>query len=153
MLDQLLTYYEDYEKKLRKVYEKASPMAGVWGMGNHPKDDPCNEQFYENVENWTKEFLAGSPSQQEAEEAAEWMIRLAQEHRQDKTFWFCYAIQAHAKDLIPLMSQEKALELQKWYDDAYAIPERLPTQQAIYKALAKRSGNAGVKKFGLFRKR
>ena len=153
MLDQLLTYYEDYEKKLRKVYEKASPMAGVWGMGNHPKDDPCNEQFYENVENWTKEFLAGSPSQQEAEEAAEWMIRLAQEHRQDKTFWFCYAIQAHAKDLIPLMSQEKALELQKWYDEAYPKLERLPAQNEVYKVLQKHSGQSGFKGLNLFRKK
>ena len=153
MLDQLRAYYDDYEKKLLKLYDKMSPMAGVWGMGNHPKDDPCNEVFYENVEGWTKEFLAGSPSAQEAEEAANWILRLAHEHKADKTFWFCNAIQIHAKGLIPLMGQEEARELQKWYDEAYPALERLPIQREIYKALEKRSGKSGAKKFGFFRKK
>ena len=153
MLSQLCAYYDEYEEKLLKLYEKASPMAGVWGMGNHPKDAPCNEEFYENIETWTREFLAGNPSQQEAEAVAEWMLRLAEVHRQDKTFWFCFAIQVHAKGLIPLMSREKAHELKNWYDEAYPLRERLPTQRDIYKALEKKSGLHGDKNFGFFRKK
>ena len=153
MLDQLFAYYNSYEKELLERYDKASPMAGILGIGQHPKDDRCNEVFYENVQNWTREFLAGSPSQQDAEAAVSWMLKLAQEHRQDKTYWFCYAIQAHTKDLIPMMSQEKALELQKWFDGAYPIRERLPIQQEVYKALEKRSGKSGPKKLGLFRRK
>ena len=132
MLSQLCAYYDEYEEKLLKLYEKASPMAGVWGMGNHPKDAPCNE---------------------EAEAVAEWMLRLAEVHRQDKTFWFCFAIQVHAKGLIPLMSREKAHELKNWYDEAYPLRERLPTQRDIYKALEKKSGLHGDKNFGFFRKK
>ena len=153
MLDQLQAYYDDYEEKLRKLYDKMSPMAGVWGMGNHPKDDPCNEVFYENVESWTREFLAGSPSSQEAEDAANWILRLAYAQRNKQTFWFCSAIQIHAKGLIPLMGQGAALELQNWYDEAYPVLERLPIQREVYKALEKRSGKAGAKKFGFFRKK
>ena len=150
MLNQLFAYYDAYERELLEKYAKASPFAGVLGMGNHPKDDPCNEVFYHNVENWTRKFLAGTPSQQEAEVAANWMLKLAQVHRDDKTCMFCYAIQSHATGLIPLMGREQALQLQKWYDNAYPSRERLPIQREVYKALEKRSGQPGPKKRGLF---
>ena len=153
MLDQLFAYYNTYEDKLLKLYEKASPMAGILGMGNHPKDAPCNDEFYENVENWTKEFLEGTPSQQVAEAAANWMLKLAHEHRKDKTYWFSCAIQGHAKGLILLMGQGEALELQKWFDEAYPARERLPIQREIVKLLEKQSGQAVSKKRGLFRKK
>ena len=153
MLDQLNGYYDAYEKELLARYEKASPMAGLLGLGNHPKDDRCNEEFYTNIENWTKAFLAASPSRQEAEAAANWMLRLAQAHRGDKTYWYCSAIQVHAKELIPMMGKEEALALQQWYDSAYPVRERLPMQQALYKALEQQSGQAGPKKRGLFRRK
>lgn len=153
MLGQLFAYYENYEKELRKLYAKASPMAGILGMGNHPKDAPCNMEFYENVENWTREFLASNPSQPEVEEVAEWMLRLADDHRKDKTYWFASAIQVHTKELIPLMSREKALELYQWYESAYPVKEWLPIQREIHKTLQKQSGQSGPKMRGLFRKK
>ena len=152
MLNQLFAYYDIYERELLALYAKASPFAGILGMGNHPKDDACNEVFYRNVENWAREFLSGAPSQQEAEVAVNWMLKLAYVHRNDKTCMFCYAIQSHAKGLIPLMGQEQALELQKWYDGTYPARDRLPIQWDVYKALEKRSGQAGPKKRGLFRR-
>ena len=153
MLTQLNEYYEAYEEELMERYAKASPMAGFMGMGDHPRDDRCNEIFYYNVEKWVKEFYATKPSQQDAETVAEWILKLAQVHRNDKTFWFCFAIQAHAKKLIPLMSREKARQLQVWYDDAYPKLERLPAQNEVYKALQKHSGHAGPRGLNFFRKK
>ena len=153
MLSQLNAYYDAYAKELMELYKKASPMAGVWGMGNHPRDDRCNEVFYYNVEKWVKEFLASKPSQEGVEAVVDWLLKLAQIHRDDNTFWFSFAIQTHAKELIPLMSQARALELKAWYDDAYSVQERLPAQQEIYKALGKKAGKTGGKTFGFFRRK
>ena len=153
MLSQLNAYYDAYEEELMELYKKAPPMAGFLGMGDHPRDDRCNEIFYHNVEKWAKEFLTSDPSRENAEAAVEWILKLAQVHRNDKTFWFCFAIQTHAKKMIPLMSREKAKELQLWYDEAYPKLERLPAQNEVYKVLQKHSGQAGPKGFSLFRKK
>ena len=153
MLSQLNAYYDAYERELTELYEKASPMAGLLGTGGAPKDDRCHEIFYYNVEKWAKAFLASGPSQADAEAAVEWLLKLAQTHREDKTYWFCFAVQAHARELIPLMSREKALELQKWYNEAYPRVERLPAQKEVYKRLQKQSGQAAGRGFVLFRRK
>ena len=151
MLDQLQIYYDTYEEKLLKLYEKLSPIAAILGSSNHPKDAPCNEEFYESVEKWIREFLAASPTQEEVEKVTGWILMLAKEHREQKTYWFCYALQGLTRDLIPLISQAKALELQKCFDEAYPKREWLPIQREIYKMLENRSGQAGPKR-GLFRR-
>lgn len=153
MLSQLNAYYDAYEEELMELYQNASPLAGFMGMGGHPRDDRCNDIFYRNIEKWVAEFLNTNPSREDAEAVAEWILKLAQVHRNDKTFWFCFAIQAHSKKLIPLMSREKALELQKWYDEAYPKLERLPAQNEVYKVLQKHSGHFGFKGQNLFRKK
>lgn len=153
MLSQLIAYYDQYEKELEELYRKAPATAGLLGTSGHPRDDRCNDIFYYNVEKWTEEFLKGAPGQADVETVAEWILKLAQVHRQDHTYWFCYAIQAHAKDLIPLMSREKALELQTWYDESYSRVDRLPVHNEVYKLLQKQSGHAGRKGFGWLRRK
>ena len=153
MLSQLIAYYNEYEKELEELHRKASPAAGLWGMSGHPKDDRCNEIFYYNVEKWVAGFLKSTPDQGEVDMVAEWILKLADVHRQDHTYWFCYALQAHAKKLIPLMSREKARELQSWYNEAYPKVDRLPLQAEVYKLLMKRSGNSGQMGLAWFRRK
>ena len=153
MLSQLIAYYDEYEKELEELHRKAPATAGLLGMGGHPRDDRCNEIFYYNVEKWVNEFLKENPGQDEADQVAEWILKLAHVHRQDHTYWFCYALQAHAKKLIPLMSREKVQQLQEWYNEAYPKVDRMPLQVEIYKLLLKHSGKAGSKGFAWFRKK
>ena len=153
MLSQLIAYYNAYEEELEELYKNAPPLAGFLGMAGHPKDDRCNDIFYGNVEKWVEEFLAGEPAQADVEVVAEWILKLARIHRNDRTYWFSYAIQTHAKKLIPLMSRDKALELQKYYDEAYPKSERMPAHTEVYKLLQKQSGHAGPKGLGWFRKK
>ena len=153
MLSQLIAYYDEYEKELEELHRKAPATAGLLGMGGHPRDDRCNEIFYYNVEKWVNEFLKENPGQDEADQVAEWILKLAHVHRQDHTYWFCYALQAHTKKLIPLMSREKVQQLQEWYNEAYPKVDRMPLQVEIYKLLLKHSGKAGSKGFAWFRKK
>ena len=153
MLSQLIAFYDEYEKELEELHRKAPATAGLLGMGGHPRDDRCNEIFYYNVEKWAEEFLKGSPDQADVDTVAEWILKLADVHRQDHTYWFCYALQAHAKKMIPLMSREKVQELQIWYNEAYPRVDRLPLQTEVYKLLLKYSGNYGHKGFGWFRRK
>ena len=153
MLRQLIAYYDEYEKELEELHRKAPPTAGLLGMGGHPRDDRCNEIFYYNVEKWVGAFLKGNPVQADVDQVAEWILTLAKIHREDHTYWFCYALHAHAKGLIPLMSREKVRQMQEWYNEAYPKVDRLPVQNEVYKLLLKHAGNSGKMGFGLFRKK
>ena len=98
-------------------------------------------------------FLKGNPVQADVDQVAEWILTLAKIHREDHTYWFCYALHAHAKGLIPLMSREKVRQMQEWYNEAYPKVDRLPVQNEVYKLLLKHAGNSGKIGFGLFRKK
>ena len=153
MLSQLIAYYDEYEKELEELHRKAPATAGMLGMAGHPRDDRCNEIFYYNVEKWVDGFLKDNPGPAEVDAVTEWILKLAHSHREDHTYWFSYAIQAHAKKLIPRMSREKAQELQKWYGEAYPRVDRLPVQNEVYKMLLKHSGQSRPGGFGWFRKK
>lgn len=153
MLSQLNAYYDAYEKELEELHRKAPATAGLLGMGGHPRDDRCNEIFYYNVEKCVEAFLAEDPGQTEVEPVAEWLLKLGHVHRQDHTYWFCYAIQAHAEKMIPRLSQVKAAELLEWYSDAYPKVDRLPIQRKIFELLRKQAGDRGKGCFGGFWKR
>ena len=150
MLSQLIAYYEAYEKELEELHRKKSPTAGFLGMGDHPRDDRCNDVFYYNVEKWTKAFLAGNPAREDVEQVAEWILKMAHIHRQDHTYWFCYAIQIHTENMISLMSREKAHELMLWYDEAYPKVDRLPAHRKIFDLLRKQAGDTRKLGFGSF---
>ena len=153
MLNQLIAYYNAYETELIELYRKAPPMAGFLGMGNHPKNDRCNDVFFENVKKWTEEFLATNSNQEEAEAVVEWILKLADRNRKHVTYWFCYVIQLHTKELIPMIGQKKAMELQAWYNEAYPKNDRLPVHTEIYQLLRKQAGCPEEKGFRWFWKK
>ena len=60
-LDQLNTLYDHYRTELAKV-KKAAGHGGFMGLGMDPRKHPCNQEFYEAVEAWVRQFLAQSPT-------------------------------------------------------------------------------------------
>ena len=138
MLKQLKQRYASYEAEAKRVAEEAAPLAGVWGWGADPRNDGCHTRFYEDVEQWMKNFLASSVDAESRYEAAKWIICAAAEQGTEQTFWFLYAAQGHCKSLIPLLSGEERKVLREYYDAHYPKRDRMPVQKEIYKLLSKK---------------
>lgn len=137
MLEQLKACYAQYEREARQAVLNANPTDGLFGMGADPRKHPCHDQFYRAVEAWVAEFLKGEPSDWEIADAAEWIIRAADGHRDEETYWYMYAAQIHAQPLIQRMPAHRSAELAEWYNSAYPAIDRMPVQKTVFKLLRK----------------
>lgn len=138
-MEQLKQIYSRYETEIKQAYKKASPLAGIFGMGDDPRNHHCNTVFYENVEQWVSNFLEGNPTAEEAREAAMWILEAASLNKQARTYWYFYVAHNHVVPLIPLLTPEACKEIAAWYDAAYPRRERLPNHDKLYKQICKRA--------------
>ena len=137
MLEELQKRLLAYDEKASQVKKNIKGLAGIWGMGEDPRNHPCHEEFYNEIEVWTREFLGSQPDAGTVAEAAKMIIAAAAERREMDSFWFTYAIQAHAIPMISWMDAASCRELAKFYDSLYTKLERLPVQRELYKKLTK----------------
>lgn len=152
-LEQLYNLFETYKQKAKTVRSKASRFAGAFSLGDDPRLHGCHEQFYEDVGLWAEEFVKGNPSPEEISEAAHWLLETAPKYRDEDVYWYLYAIHAHAKMLIPLLTEQDCRQLRKMYDDTYPVLDRLPTQKEVYQLLKRHSGGepeSNARKFPFF---
>lgn len=138
-MEQLKQIYSRYDTEIEGAYKKASPLAGIFGMGDDPRNHPCNMAFYENVEQWVNSFLEDGPTADEARDAAMWILEAASLNRQARTYWYFYVAHNHVIPLIPLLTPEDCKKIAAWYDATYPKRERLPNHDALYKKLCKRA--------------
>ncbi|MBO4939270.1 MAG: hypothetical protein J6C98_09805 [Oscillospiraceae bacterium] len=137
VLEQLKARYARYEQEARKAVLNAKPTDGLFGMGADPRKHPCHDQFYQDVAEWADTFEKTAPSAQAAADAVEWIIRAADSHRDEETYWYMYAAQVHARLLIPLMAPDRCASLVRWYDSAYPPIDRMPVQKELFRLLRK----------------
>lgn len=137
MLQQLQAMFAAYDEKASQVKKNTKGIGGVWGMGEDPRNHPCHEEFYYQVEQWVKEFLAAQPDRAVVAAVAKFLIGAAAERRDQDSFWFSYAAQAHVMPMISWLEPAVCKELVTYYDSLYTKLERLPVQRNLYKKLVK----------------
>jgi len=142
MVQQLTEIYEQYVRDVEAVRAKAKPVDGLFGMGDDPRKDPCHMAFYDRVEQWTKTFLASDSEQAEVFAAAKILLQTPATHKGQECFWFLYAAQGFAREMIPRLSAEQCRELRSFYDEAYPKRDRMPVQKEVYKLLKKGAARA-----------
>ena len=140
MVQQLKDRYAKYTEDVAKVYKDAKPMDGLFGWGDDPRKDPCHMRFYEDLEQWAKDFLTSGPDQGEVYEAVRFLLETPAEHRDSHCFWFMYAAQGLAREMIPMLSSAQCAALRESYDDRYPKRDRMPVQKEVYKLLKKGAG-------------
>lgn len=144
MINQLEEIYSKYEKKLSKARESAGAFAGAFNMGDDPRKHPCNQIFYDEVEEWA-ESAAADIAGQDAKEAVEYILFYAGTHRDSETYWYTYAAQKHAGKLIPKLDSESAELIYNQFVDMYPKLDRTPVQNEIVKLLAGKTGKKDTK--------
>ena len=137
-LEQLRRIYADYDREALEARQEARPFDGILGLGNDPRRHPCHKHFYAAVQSWVEEFLQAEPDGETAFQAAEEIILAADRRRNNRdTYWYCYAAQGLAADLLPTLTPERCRELAETYDRLYPKKDRLPVQKALFKQLKK----------------
>ena len=140
MIQRVKECYERYEQEALAARQRAHPCDGLFGFGADPRRDPCHDRFYQTVGQWVEEFLNAKPGPEACGEAAEWILKAADIHREEQdVYWYMYAAQSHALPLIRKMDTERSKALLNWYETAYPARDRMPAQDAVYKALKKAS--------------
>ena len=138
-MEQLRQIYSRYQEEIDKAYKKAGLLDGIWGMGNDPRQHPCNAAFYEQTEQWAAAFVKQQPDQAEMLEAVKWILEAADRNRDAKSYWYFYVVHNHVMQMVPMLSPGDCAELSRWYDSTYPKRERLPNHEKLYKQLCKRA--------------
>ncbi len=151
-LQQLEEIYQEYEEKLEEAEKGAGLLSGVFGMGNDPRRDACNQMFYDKLGSWAREFRGGQPGPQEAARGVGFILEYPFRHRESGTYWFAYAAQQHTMELIRLLEKQAAGALAERFARLYPKRERLPVQRRILEMLREQGGlKKKVAKKGLLR--
>ena len=136
-MEQLKQRYEKYVQDAIVIRKNAGPLAGIFGMGGGPQNDPAHVVFYEDVQKWVAAFLETDPEEAACFEAARFILCASEEMGQKDSYWMMYAAHGLARELLPRLSAEHCGWLMEYYDAHYPKKERLPVQKEVYKLLQK----------------
>lgn len=137
-LEQLKQCYVTYIETVRELCAKAHPLAGAFGFGSGPKDDPCHQVFYDEVGKIVQQIAGASPAPEVAAAAVNWLLHAPEEYSSEKlAVWMLIAAQGHAQRLIPFLAPSDAARLADWYQRYFPKYMRLPVQKQVLKALKK----------------
>ena len=136
-MENLRQLYADYLAEALNVRKKASAFAGIFGLGDDPRKNPCHEAFYEKAQEWTKAFVAGEPTGEQAQEVAQFMLEEPFKHIGAEGYWFLYVCIGLIRELIPFMSREACGALAERMNALYPRRDRMPVQQETFKMLQK----------------
>jgi len=138
MLEQIRSRYETYIQKIANVREKTPIFAGFLGFGNDPRDNPCNEEFYEDVDAMIDEYIKTAPDAHAAEEIVRWMLAAPQGYEQHLCYWYLFAAQGICRKLVPFLTPADSAAIAQWYNGLFPKKKRFPAQEELYKALVRR---------------
>lgn len=136
-LDEIKSICSDYLVTAEKVYKEARPLAGIFGIGNGPKNDPCHLKFYQDLEAKAKELADSDVPEEEKYEATCYILHLDETDCNETMRFMLTAAQGVTKDLIPVLSREHKDELAAWFNKAVPKRMRLPVQNDIFKLMTK----------------
>ena len=136
-METLKKLYADYLEEAYNVRKKASVFAGLFGLGDDPKKNPCHETFYENACQWVAELLAAGPAEGQAAEVARFMLEEPKQYEGKEGFWFLYVCIGLIRELVPYLSKDECAQLAKRMNELYPRRDRMPVQQEVFKMLQK----------------
>ena len=137
MISQLKNIYVDYDKMVLQITDSTSVLARAFNFGLNARNHPCHQEFYDTVGAWVHAFLETAPAPETVYEAAEHIITASTRYENEDSCAYMLAAQAHAMELIPLLSSERRAQLRDWFDARYPKKVRLPVQDKLYKLLRK----------------
>ena len=136
-MEKLRQLYTDYLEETYTIRKKASAFAGILGLGDDPRKNPCHEKFYNDVDGWMKSFAETEPAAEQAREVAAFLLEEPAKNRETEGYWFMYVCIGFIRNLIPFMEAQDCKVLAERMNALYPKRERMPLQQETFKMLQK----------------
>ncbi len=143
-LEELLAaYVKDSDALFRKESGVKNSLKSILGGQNDVKTDPIHVEFFKAVEGTVAELAGQLSAEPDAACAARGMRALLSEKTKGDNlvqYWWLVAAEPLALPLVPFVEPEELRLLWESYGRRYPKRERLPRQQELYAAMAKRLG-------------
>ncbi len=137
-LEQVQHLYSTYLEKALEVEKKTPFAAGLFGMGKKASDDPCHDQFIQDLTALMAQFREESVESAALREALSYIFQAPAQHQEPASvYWMLIAAHSTTPEIIPLLNREDAAALYAQYDSAYKRRERMPVQTQVIKQLGK----------------
>lgn len=136
LINEIYALYDAYIQKVADLEKNRKITDGLLGITKGPKDDPCHDQFAEDLETKLKELAAAGPGPDDTRMFLEYVYTVPLRHKDNKmVYWMFTAAHMLALDLIGFLDQPGAQRLYEQYSHDYPRWERLPAQKKTLKAL------------------
>jgi hypothetical protein len=137
-ITQIEKIYTEYIAAVKKIKSERKFTDGLMGFGTREDSFPCHNEFIEKLKNELNTIAQNTPSQAEAAEVLKYIYEAPIKNKGfQSAYWMMMAAHSVTECLFPLISDEQALEIAKWYAEIYPKWERLPAQDKVLKALRK----------------
>lgn len=136
--ERILRSYEDYLSAMDEADKRMDVGKYLLGPSVGPASDPCQGRFVKEIEAAVADIRKADA--ETIYDSLDYILRepLSQRHRR-VAYWMVLAAHRLAIPLVEGISPGQALELYRWFDEAYPWKDRLPAQEKMLKALHKRS--------------
>lgn len=135
VVQMIINRYEQYIEDVSTVYATASPLDGLLGWGNDPRNHPCHMQFYKDIEEMVRHISVEEHNSAISYHIVHFMLTAPLDHKDDPTCWFMLAAQALCKDLIPSLNHEHRNLLKDLLEESYQRRDWTPVQKNLHKLL------------------
>ncbi|RHR05600.1 hypothetical protein DWX58_13760 [Pseudoflavonifractor sp. AF19-9AC] len=130
---------ERYQNSMDRLAANLRPGDGILGFGNDPKRSPYHMDFYNELGELAGRLAGGEWPADQAEEAVEFLLTMAEKFGKRLTAPMMEAAQGHALPLVPLLPCDRAEQLARSYDRSYPRRMRTPVQEKVFRALEKQA--------------
>lgn len=146
IIGQIISIYDEYVAAVKKYKSELKLTDGLMGFGTKEDSFPCHNDFIQKLGSELNEISQSSPTQTEADEVLRFIYEAPLNNKKyQSAYWMMLAAHSLTECLFPLIFDEQAGELAKWYAEIYPPYDRLPAQIKILKALQAR-GKSGKTK-------
>ena len=136
LINEIYALYDAYLQKVADLEKNRKITDGLLGITKGPKDDPCHDQFANDLEAKLKELEVSGADPEEICSLLEFLYTIPLRHKDNNMiYWMFTAVHVLALDLIRFLDWADAKKLYEQYSRNYPRWERLPAQKKTLKAL------------------
>ena len=135
-LSRLEALIRDYTDQVQELERNRKIGDGLFGLRPGPADNPCHDRFAADVKKLLDDCRDTAPDSGECAALLRCLFTAAEPWRELKSaYWMLIAVQALAKELIPMLAPADAQALAARFKELYPRRARLPVQDEILKLL------------------
>ena len=109
LINEIYALYDAYIQKVTDLEKNRKITAGLFGLTKGPEDDPCHDQFADDMDARLKEVAAADPDSEEVSSLLEYIYTVPLRHKDNKMiYWMFTAVHTLALCLVKFLDRADA---------------------------------------------